>query len=245
MRTRVGFTSIAIALTLSACGRQAVVETESAARTMAGRPSPSVQCDGKVLDGESIQAEVNACGAVEILVYPGTYRETITPKAGQKIRGVTEGASRPIIKGSNVIAARNWVREQTYWTIAHTPKTETDDRRWSKCQDNNNKICLLRDQVFVTNASGKTTTLNQKATLGEVKTADDFWVGNRKLYIMVDPTTTSQIEVTARDRWVDGTASPSDVEISNLVMMHATNPSQSGAIQANGPRWTISKNDLS
>jgi parallel beta-helix repeat protein len=245
MKIRNILSLLVVALTLAACGRQITPSEEGSVSALARRPQPGATCDGSVKSSESIQAEINACSeGATITVQPGVYRETIAPKSGQILLGRSD-TGRATIKGSDIVTG--WKREvvgaETYWSIAYTAKSETAGRGYDKCQSGTSSTCLLRDQVYIADSTG-TRPLGQVTSLGSVG-ENSFFAGNRKLYIKRDTATLSAVEVTMRDRWIDGTSGPSRVTIDGFVMAHASNPSQSGAVQANGPEWTITNNDLS
>ena len=177
---------------------------------------------------KTIQSAVNAAAWGEtIVVRAGTYREKVLVNKALKILG-EKGA---IIKGSDVFG--NWWREGNYWVSTYNYWFDS----YGECKHGTNWRCQRPDQVFINGQPQY-----QETSLSAVG-ADEFWVGNGKLYLGSDPWNKT-VEVSTRDGWIHGQGA-SDVTIRGLTMMHAATPTQRAGLSDNGPRWLIEGNDIS
>ena len=150
---------------------------------------------------------------IAVLVHPGIYREAVTVTKPMILTG-EPGAE---IRGSNIWAT-GWSFKGGYWTRPGVPTFHTH----GLCFDRTTNRCLWPEQVF----------FDGKPLLHVAGTplSGQFAVNTDRTLILADNPQGHVIEVSVRTRWI---AIKSDgVTISGFRMRHATNDSQTGAIDA-------------
>lgn len=179
--------------------------------------------------GSISEAVRRATAGQAVLVGPGTYRETVVLNRSVRLLG-QPGAT---IKGSDVV--QGFTREGRTWTA---PYRASFDRQYGDCADAEGR-CKLPDGVWVDGRPWRQRP--QPFNLG----AEEFAVQDGKLYLGSDPGRRT-VEVTARERWIEGSAQARDVVIRGFRMLHAATRAQGGAIEnRRGRGWTLDGNDLS